>query len=154
MRRTNQVKTLIAHQNPAAILMQLVGVYFNGQENGRPFLFSYGLQQPTRWTVSTQFAMTANCFKIFHRAYHISNERSHWFKVKWSFEIMGSNLLPFRKHSFLRLMPYPCSHFYFDINFGNRLYSNEKSPGSPFLVWIWSVTKFDIKVKVITWIGQ
>ena len=43
MRRTNQVKTLIAHQNPAAILMQLVGVYFNGQENGRPFLFSYGL---------------------------------------------------------------------------------------------------------------
>ena len=63
MRRTNQVKTLIAHQNPAAILMQLVGVYFNGQENGRPFLFSYGLQQPTRWTISTQVAMTANWVK-------------------------------------------------------------------------------------------
>ena len=32
----------------------------------------------------------------------------------------------------LRLMPYPCSHFYFDIQFGNRLYSEEKRPGSPF----------------------
>ena len=25
-------------------------------------------------------------------------------------------------------MPYPCSHFCFDINFGNRLYSKEKRP--------------------------
>ena len=24
------------------------------------------------------------------------------------------------------LMPYPCSHFYFDIKFGDRLYSKEK----------------------------
>ena len=24
------------------------------------------------------------------------------------------------------IMPYPCSHFYFDINFGDRLYSKEK----------------------------
>ena len=31
------------------------------------------------------------------------------------------------------LMPYPCSHFYFDINFGDRLYSKEKRPGSLFL---------------------
>ena len=31
------------------------------------------------------------------------------------------------------LMPYPCSHFYFDINFGDRLYSKEKRPGSPLL---------------------
>ena len=23
-------------------------------------------------------------------------------------------------------MPYPCSHFYFDIKFGDRLYSKEK----------------------------
>ena len=30
-------------------------------------------------------------------------------------------------------MPYPCSHFYFDTNFGDR---------------------FDIKVKVTTWIGH
>ena len=30
-------------------------------------------------------------------------------------------------------MPYPCSHFYFDINFGDRLYSKEKRPSSPFL---------------------
>ena len=37
-------------------------------------------------------------------------------------------------------MPYPCSHFYFDINFGDRLYSKEKRP--------------DIKVKVTTWIGH
>jgi hypothetical protein len=33
----------------------------------------------------------------------------------------------------IQLMPYPCSHFYFDINFGNRLYSKEKRPGSPLL---------------------
>ena len=39
-------------------------------------------------------------------------------------------------------MPYPCSHFYFDINFGDRLYSKEKRPG------------FDIKVKLTTWIGH
>ena len=31
------------------------------------------------------------------------------------------------------LMPGPCSHFYFDINFGNRLYSKEERPGSPLL---------------------
>ena len=52
------------------------------------------------------------------------------------------------------LMPYPCSHFYFDINFGDRLYSKEKRPGSPILFWISSVAKFDIKVKVTTWIGH
>ena len=34
------------------------------------------------------------------------------------------------------LMPYPCSHFYFDINFGDRLYSKEKRTGSPLLFWI------------------
>ena len=28
----------------------------------------------------------------------------------------------------LRQLPYPCSHFYFGINFGNRLYSKEKRP--------------------------
>ena len=33
----------------------------------------------------------------------------------------------------ITLLPYPCSHFYFDINFG---------------------AKFDIKVKVTTWIGH
>jgi hypothetical protein len=31
------------------------------------------------------------------------------------------------------VMPYPCSHFYFDINFGNKLYPKEKRPGSPLL---------------------
>ena len=34
------------------------------------------------------------------------------------------------------LMPYPCSHFYFDIKFGDRLYSKENRPGSPLLFWI------------------
>ena len=34
------------------------------------------------------------------------------------------------------LLPYPCSHFYFDIKFGNRLYSNEKRRTWPLLVWI------------------
>ena len=32
-----------------------------------------------------------------------------------------------------RLMPYPCSHFYFDIKFGNRLYSKEKRRAWPLL---------------------
>ena len=31
------------------------------------------------------------------------------------------------------LMPYPCSYFYFDTNFGDRLYSKEKRSGSPLL---------------------
>ena len=33
----------------------------------------------------------------------------------------------------LTLMPGPCSGKHFDINFGNRLYSKEKRPGSPLL---------------------
>ena len=31
------------------------------------------------------------------------------------------------------LMPYPCSHFYFDIKFGDRLYSKEKRGAWPVL---------------------
>ena len=50
-------------------------------------------------------------------------------------------------------MPYPCSHFYFDIRFGNRLYSNKKKRAWPVFP-IQSVAKFDIKVKVTTWIGH
>ena len=34
------------------------------------------------------------------------------------------------------LMPYPCSHFYFDIKFGDRLYSKEKRRAWPVLFWI------------------
>ena len=30
------------------------------------------------------------------------------------------------------LLPYPCSYSYVDINFGDRLYSKEKRPGSFF----------------------
>ena len=52
------------------------------------------------------------------------------------------------------LLPYPCSHFYFDINFGDRLYLKEKRPGSPLLFWIKYVAKFDIKAKVTIWIGH
>ena len=51
-------------------------------------------------------------------------------------------------------MPYPCSHFYFDIKFGDRLYSKENRLGCPRLFSIQSVAKFDIKVKVTTWIGH
>ena len=51
-------------------------------------------------------------------------------------------------------MPYPCSHFYFDIKFGDRLYSKEKRRAWPVLFWIKYVAKFDIKVKVTTWIGH
>ena len=41
--------------------------------------------------------------------------------------------LYFLEACFNKLMPYPWSHFYVDINFGNRLYSKEKRPGSPLL---------------------
>ena len=51
-------------------------------------------------------------------------------------------------------MPYPCSHFYFDIKFGDRLYSKEERRAWPLLFWIKSVAKFDVKVKVTTWIGH
>ena len=37
----------------------------------------------------------------------------------------------------------PCSGKKFDINFGNRLYSKEKRPGSPLLLIL--NTKFDIQ---------
>ena len=53
----------------------------------------------------------------------------------------------------MTLMPYPCSHFYFNIKFDDRLYTKEKRPDSPLLFWIWSVAKFDIKVKV-TYMGR
>ena len=52
------------------------------------------------------------------------------------------------------LLPYPCSHFFFDIKFGHRLYSKEKRSTLPLLFWIWSFAKIDIKVKVTTWIGH
>ena len=38
--------------------------------------------------------------------------------------------------NFTCLMPYPCGHLYFDINFGNRLYSNQKRPGSSLLLML------------------
>ena len=39
-----------------------------------------------------------------------------------------------KKYLFLStLMPYPCSHFYFDIKFGDRLYSKEKRRAWPVL---------------------
>ena len=41
--------------------------------------------------------------------------------------------LPTLTCTFFTLMPYPCSHFYFDIKFGDRLYSKENRPGSPLL---------------------
>ena len=34
---------------------------------------------------------------------------------------------------FVNIMPYPCCHFYFDIKFGNRLYSKEKIRAWPLL---------------------
>ena len=34
------------------------------------------------------------------------------------------------------LMPYPCSHFYVDINFGKRLYLKENRPDSPLFFLI------------------
>ena len=59
--------------------------------------------------------------------------------------------LVWMKPSCERLMPYPCSHFYFDIKFGDRSYSKEKRPGSPLLFRIQSVAKYDITVKLKTW---
>ena len=75
MRRTNQVKTLIAHQNLAAILMQLVGVYFNGQENGRLFLFHVVAVLPSQ---------------LLHDGMEESNEQG-------MFTLENSNLIPWAK---------------------------------------------------------
>ena len=46
-----------------------------------------------------------------------------------------------------------CKIFYFDIKFGDRLYSKEKSLASSLLNII-SDIKIDIKVKVTTWVGH
>ena len=48
---------------------------------------------------------------------------------------VSEEILKWHSHSF-SLMPYPCSHFHFDINFGERLYSKEKRPSSPLLFCI------------------
>ena len=45
-------------------------------------------------------------------------------------------------------MPYPCSHFYFDIKFDDRLYSKEKRRAWPLLF------RIDIKEKVTKLIGH
>jgi hypothetical protein len=34
--------------------------------------------------------------------------------------------------NFFIVMPYPCSHFYYDIKFGYRLYSKDKRRALPF----------------------
>ena len=62
--------------------------------------------------------------------------------------ILGSNLSKwFWKKGFVctTLMPYPCSHFYFDIKFVNKLYSKEKRRAWSLLFWLYSVTKIGIK---------
>ena len=41
------------------------------------------------------------------------------------------------------LMPGPCSHFYFDINFGNRSYWKEKRQGSPLLFRIYVIFSYE-----------
>ena len=55
------------------------------------------------------------------------------YPLAWSLTPLISNAPIFK---FVNLMPYPCSHFYFDIKFGDRLYSKENRPGSPLLFWI------------------
>ena len=73
----------------------------------------------------------------------ISNSELHNFSLhKIYFETTKSNLFVciFEKNHNNKIklgnfnqMPYPCSHFYFDINFGDRLYTKENRPGSPLL---------------------
>ena len=43
--------------------------------------------------------------------------------------------IPKPQHFFVlhTFMPYPCGQFYFDIKFGNRLYSKEKRRAWPLL---------------------
>ena len=47
-----------------------------------------------------------------------------------------------QKSAPLQHIAYPCSHFYFKINFRDRLYSKEKRRAWPLLFWIRSVAKF------------
>ena len=49
---------------------------------------------------------------------------------------------PERKPNSCNLMPYPCSHFYFDINFGNRSYKWYLGFWSSKLIF--EVTKIDL----------
>ena len=67
--------------------------------------------------------------------YHIRNIKS----IKKFFTT--KSCVCFIKQDFIGLknyahMPYPCSHFYFDIKFGDRLYSKEKRRAWPLLFWI------------------
>ena len=49
----------------------------------------------------------------------------------------------YKKNIFLSFMPYPCSHFYFDIKFGDRLYSIASSLLNIICRQIWYQSKSD-----------
>ena len=64
------------------------------------------------------------------------NNRVLWFLIlqKHSNTIsQWASIKELGKYHIRILMPHPCSHFYFDIKFGDRLYSKEKRGNLPVL---------------------
>ena len=55
-------------------------------------------------------------------------------KLYYKIQNMTGNLTGLQKKVTSILLPYPCSHFYFDIKFGDRLYSKEKRRAWPVLL--------------------
>ena len=71
-----------------------------------------------------------NCWKSFPRlsAQSSFHELFGWngvLEIVFFSSEMTINWLFLRKILWKMLMPYPCTHFYFDIKFGDRLYSFE-----------------------------
>ena len=83
-------------------------------------------------------------FQIFSFVLYVNGPLSFVFKLKSRLNLQMDKKYKFFQHSasdsasvFSQrpkiLLPYPCSHFYVDIKFGDRLYSKEKRRAWPLL---------------------
>ena len=70
-------------------------------------------------------------FRVFESSFGWSCQSTNWFQCSKVSFFWSAKRIWFRN-----ILPYPCSHFYFDIKFGDRLYSKENRPGSLLLFWI------------------
>ena len=96
------------------------------------FMFQWDLQLLNHIPRLVNFVIFNNILFLFQN-YDQINE---WILLLKSRKFIIENSKNYLDYTVCTLMPYPCSHFYFDINFGDRLYSKEKRPGSPLLFWI------------------
>ena len=145
---------------------RLAGYYEDQRDVCGPWKQSreVGDQLASSITLTRTFPFHQHIDAFWRKSHPIWNQRAKFWKINVRFAILESKAM--RSWIFLcvlcnvgpkswlqrlwlqRLLPYPCSHFYFDIKFGDRLYSNEKRRAWPLLFWIKSVAKIDIKVKV------